>query len=118
MSGISSRSSADLRRLLDRDGAGDPDLGVRDVARPQGPVRRSAGAPSGVYGLTTVIPSIWLACVEEVGHRRLDVGVGDALLGAEDDGAALAARRRVGEVLVEDVEARRLSTSGRANSVL
>ena len=94
---------ADGGRLLERDVAREPDLGIRDEAglrtlrgdllRPFRGVRADDRDPLDLAG-----------SLEEGGHRSLHFGVGDALLGAEHDRSALATRARVGEVLIEDVE--------------
>ena len=95
---------ADLPGLLQRGVTGDPDLGVCDQARFRA-LRRDPLRPFGGVGADQGDPLDLARLIEEIGHRRLDFGVGHPLLGAEDDGSPFATRRRPGEVLLEDVEA-------------
>ena len=91
------------RRLLDRDVAGKPDLGIGDAlglgtlgGDLLGPFRRVGAGERDALDLAGLL--------EEGGHRALHVGIGDALVGAEHDRPALPTGARVGEVLIEDVE--------------
>ncbi len=95
---------ADLPRLFEGRVTGDADLGVCDQAR-LGPLSCDLLRPFGAVW-TDDGDSLDLArLIEEIGHSRLDLGVGHPLLCPENDGPAFASRRRSGEVLVEDVEA-------------
>ena len=70
-----------------------------------GPCAAICCAPSGRVGADQGDPLDLAGLIEELGHGRLDLGVGHPLLGTEDDGSPLATRRRPGEMLLEDVEA-------------
>ena len=70
-----------------------------------GPCAAICCAPSGRVGADQGDPLDLAGLIEELGHRRLDLGVGHPLLGTEDDGSPLATRRRPSEMLLEDVEA-------------
>ena len=95
---------ADLPGLLERGVSGDPDLGVRDLAGFR-PLRRDLLRPFRGVGADQGDPLDLAGLIEELGHGRLDLGVGHPLLGTEDDGSPLATGRRPGEMLLEDVEA-------------
>ena len=75
------------------------------------------GGPPGSYGLSTRTTSgIAGDLVEQRLHRCCDLGIVDALLGAEHDRADLAGALAA-ELGVEDVEARRDSTFGQVELV-
>ncbi len=94
---------ADGPRLFEGRLPGDPDLGVGDPTG-LGPLGCDLLRPFGGVGADQGDALDLGRSIEELGHGRLDFGVGDTLLGAEHDRPPFATHRRSGEVLVEDVE--------------